>query len=361
MLHRHNRSERKTSTFARLARTFVSMTFISLFVLSVTFGIKYLSETGPVGNLAFLNQYISEDSKFGQVAGALTKKLEENTINTQATDANSEILSEIPPSNADEDKNPDYTTKNPAVGTDPTSTANMTQVDIKVSVFADSHNDVTNLTKALSMSNDENITTILHLGDLTNLGITEDLQQTFSTLSSSGMTFYAIPGDRDLWKTSGPQNFLSVFGDNRHSFAIEDSKFVVFDNSMNFTKISQENIDWFYKEIADADFVFLSQPLYHPSNKVMGVFEGEEIINVKSQADELLSAIRASNVKAVFAAEHHLSSETVDPVDPELMHYVVGAITSTINERPQSILQSPRFSILTIKPDGTYTVIEKVL
>ena len=130
---------------------------------------------------------------------------------------------------------------------------------------------------------------------------------------------------------------------------------------MNFSKISQEDINWFKEQVVEADFVFLSQPLYHPSNKVMGVFEGDEIVNVKKQGDELLSYIRSRDVKAIFAAEHHMSSETQDPQDKDLMHYVVGAITSTINEKPQTILQSPRFSILTIKGDGTYSVTEKIL
>lgn len=360
MLHKNSHTDKRSSTFARLARTFVSVTLISAFVLSVTFGIKYLSETGPIGNLAILNKYIPQDSRIGQVAGVLTKKIEQNTINITDPES-SYAIEELESDNTSNDSNPADPISNTNVSNQDATSASMTDEEINISIFADSHGDTSNLSKAVSMSNSEDVAFIVHLGDHTNLGTTEDLQTAYTSLSSSGKTFYAIPGDRDLWKTSGPQNFLDIFGNNKYVFTTDGSKFVVFDNSMNFSKIPADDMTWFKEQVADADFVFLSQPLYHPSNKVMGVFEGDEIVNVKKQGDELLSYIRSSDVKAIFAAEHHMSSETRDPQDKDLMHYVVGAITSTINEKPQTILQSPRFSILTVKGDGTYSVTEKIL
>ncbi len=362
MLRRRNlKSEHKRSAFGRLARSFVSLTLISVFVLSITFGVKFLAESSPTSQLATLNNYIPQDSKIGEVAGVLTKKIEENTIEVQEIEQNDESLDENTATGSVSQKFPNDPIKSQSVSTSLPASANMTESATRISIFADSHGDSLNMTKAITLAKESNSTTLLHLGDLTNLGLVDDLQKAYSELAASGMTFYAIPGDRDLWQTSGPQNFKSVFGETHYVFNIKDSKLVVFDNSMNFSNIPQQDLDWFFTQVPDADFVFLSQPLYHPSNKVMGNFEGEEIINVKKQANQMLDAIRDSEVKAVFAAEHHMSSETQDPVNEKLTHYVMGAITSTINERPQSILQTPRFSILTINQDGTYTVEEKVL
>ena len=175
-------------------------------------------------------------------------------------------------------------------------------------------------------------------------------------MDDSGLTYYALPGDRDLYDTVGQQAFLDVFGVNYHSVGIGGKKFVLLDNSANFTIVLGNLIDWFVREVADADFVLLSQPLYHPSNdKVMGVVDGEEDAAVRKQALELLDVIRASPVVAVVAGDHHMSSTSPDPVDTQLTHYVVGAITRERN------LQPPRFGVLTIFTDGDYEVKDVVL
>jgi predicted phosphodiesterase len=361
MLRRHNtKSEKKVSVFSRLARSVVSMVFIATFVLSVTYGIRFLSQSSPAGQLATLTNSLPQNSKFGEVAGILTQRLEENKLNELESD-----YSNQPPFKDQQtptaDVTPVDTTKSDTLSTSPPPSDNVKNNEMVLAVFADSHNDSHNMSLAIQRARDAQVEVIVHLGDHTNLGLVEDLQNAFTSLSSSGMTYYAVPGDRDLWKTSGPQNFKDIFGSNRHAFILDDSKFVVFDNSMNFSNIPQDDLDWFLKEVETADFVFLSQPLYHPSNKVMGNFEGEEIVNVKKQAQQMLDAIRNSNVKAVFAGEHHMSSETPDPQDPKLMHYVSGAVTRTINDRPQSILQTPRFSLLKLKADGVYEVSEIIL
>lgn len=362
MFKRHNaRSENKKSAFGRLARSFVSLSLISVFVLSIAFGVKFLAESSPTSQLASLNDYIPKDSKFGEVAGVLTKKIEENTIEVQEIEQNAEPEEEKTSADATTQETPDDPIKNTSLSINDPPSANMTDDEVIISIFADSHSDSQNVSKAVKLAKESNSTTIIHLGDHTNLGIENDLQKAYTDLASSGMTFYAIPGDRDLWQTSGPENFKSVFGETHYAFNLGESKIVVFDNSMNFSNIPQQDLDWFMSQVSDADFVFLSQPLYHPSNKVMGNFDGEEIVNVKKQASQMLSALRTSKVKAVFAAEHHMSSETPDPENANLMHYVIGALTSIINERPQSILQTPRFSILTIKADGTYSVTEQIL
>jgi len=44
-----------------------------------------------------------------------------------------------------------------------------------------------------------------------------------------------------------------------------------------------------------------------------------------------------------------------------LEHYVVGAVTDTVNEYPQNIIQTPRFSVLNLYEDGSYKVEEQVI
>ena len=362
MFRKHSYDSHKKPSFTkRLFRSGMSTVIISAFVLSVTYGVKFLSEKNPQLALYEYARTVPQDSKAGQVAGVLTEKYE-NYVQHAQDKASKAVEESSTGSIPNEDMNVVDPTKNDTVST------NTPEIDSKtnderfvVAIFADSHSDTDNLNKAISVAKSLNTDVILHLGDHTNLGIVPDLQKAKNTLELSGIKYYALPGDRDLWESTGPQNFIEVFGTNRHSFKLGEFKFVLLDNSRNFSRIPQEDVDWFSKEVTDASFVLLSQPLYHPSNKVMGIYDGEKIVAVRNQAEEILEMIRQSNVKAIISAEHHLSSETLDPIKPELVHYVVGAVTSEINDKPQAILQTSRISILELDSNGTFKIHEELL
>ena len=66
--------------------------------------------------------------------------------------------------------------------------------------------------------------------------------------------------------------------------------------------------------------------------------------------------IARTNIKAIIAGEHHRSSNLKDSVRPDLSHYVVGAVTSTVNDFPQSAIQSSRFSVLSIHEGKEYSM-----
>jgi hypothetical protein len=83
---------------------------------------------------------------------------------------------------------------------------------------------------------------------------------------------------------------------------------------------------------------------------------------VRDQGTAILALIRSeNNVKAIFAGEHHKSSELTDPSRSSLKHYVVGAVSNTVNDYPQNIIQTSRFSLLSVFEDRTYQVDDVVL
>ncbi|MEN9388942.1 MAG: hypothetical protein RLY61_26 [Candidatus Parcubacteria bacterium] len=362
MFKRHTYDKPKKPSFTkRMFRSSISTVIIASFVLSVTYGVKFLAEKNPRMALYEYTRSVPQDSKVGQVAGALTEKyetyLENNKASTKRTEA--DVSNNSTP---DDTSNTMDATKDAGVSNKVLDSDNKTNDEaFTIALFADSHLDTENLTKALNLTKEVHASSIIHLGDHTDLGLLPDLQKAKAILDESSITYYAIPGDRDLWETTGPANFIEVFGTNKHTFTLGRIKFVVLDNSRNFSKIPEEDVEWFKKEVVDASFVVLSQPIYHPSNKVMGNFEGENIVSVRAQADELLELIRQSNVKAIIAGDHHLSSEVLDPQKPELVHYVIGAITREINDKPQSILQTSRISILEVFANGTFKMREELL
>lgn len=225
------------------------------------------------------------------------------------------------------------------------------------------------------ISQDDDIEYLFLLGDLTGYGDTQSLSKIKEMLDSTGMTYYAIPGDHDLTESLGFTNFTQVFENNMHKIKVEDITFLMLDNSANFTEILSSDMTWFKNNVGSADFVFLSQPLYTEelnspfSSLYMGSTlekpEDEDMLErqsrVLAQRDELLKEIRESEIKAVVAGDHHKSSDQEDPEDADLSHHVVGAISGTVNELPQTLLQSPRFSVMTVFDDSTYELEEVLL
>ena len=250
------------------------------------------------------------------------------------------------------------------------------EIIFKVCIISDIHEDLENLNKASEKIKTSGCRYIFVIGDLTNYGDVESLTKVRDAISSIGVEYYALPGDHDLAESLSVENFNSVFGSNYHIMEYEDVTFMLVDNSANFTKIGSIQMDWIKNNIEKADFVILSQPLYveglnPPFNSIyMGsMTESPSSVDmekkqreVREQGKFLLDMIRKNkNVKAIIAGEHHRSSNIPDPVRSDLVHYVAGAITSTVNDFPQTAIQTPRFSVLSVYEEKKYSIEDVVI
>lgn len=228
---------------------------------------------------------------------------------------------------------------------------------LKVALLADSHTDNANLAQALKQVKADGVKTVFFLGDYSNVGTVAQLNEAKTVIDGSGIKYYSIPGDHDLWQTIGPKNFLDVFGSRYQTVSLSKAIFIMVDNSDNDRGVDSEQLSWLTAELdklkeGDLAFILISNPLYNTANfKVMG--ENNE--NIANQKDLLLSLIRNSKVKAVIAADSHLSSQSVDPQKPSLKHITIGALTNDRN------LQSPRYAHLTLYEDSTFAVKDKNL
>lgn len=337
-----SRRRRKTSILKRLARSFVAIVILTAFVLGVTYFVremyglnanKFARLAEPVSGRLGLNV-----EEAGEVAGEFIHRVSQTGINTE----DETVLK------GEEDVS--------RSGSENTSDVNDTPSMKVFALVADSGNDFENLRKATSKAKEHDVDYVVHLGDHSDWGDVESLAQSKAILDESGLPWYALPGDHDLGASVGLDNFLSVFGVNYEMLSVPGANIMLFDNSANFTLVDEARFAWFLNQVDDTDIVLLSQPLYHPTNeRVMGIFEGEEELDVRNQAKIMLSKIRKSDAKAVFGADQHVSSVNVDPEDRELSHIVVGALADSRN------LQTPRFTLLYVYDDGTYDIEEVVL
>ncbi len=338
-------------------RPFAAVVVLTAFILVITFAVRGLSQlstdtvlvrTKPL--LAKLNINL-ENNKVYQVVEKFAARLSDKNLAGNGTDKQSDKQSE------------ETLASEPTVGVDKNeqpqvagaSTTNNNTL-FKLAILADVHSDYPNLEKALDKTKSMGISKVFFLGDYTKLGLIEDLTAAKKIMDSYDIKYYSLAGDHDLWKSVGYDNFFEVFGAKKQSVTIEDVKFVFLDNGANYTVVDSENIEWFKKEVVDADFVVLSQPLYYPKlSKYMGKVNGEDVTEVMTQRNMLLEIIRNTDVKAVIAADFHTSDSVSDPVKSKLNHVLVGALTGERN------LQSPRFSVFKYFDDSSYELEDVVL
>lgn len=227
---------------------------------------------------------------------------------------------------------------------------------IKFLLITDTHSDNDNLQKAINQARQTypDLSFIIGLGDYSTVGILTELKEAKVELDRSGLRYFLIAGDHDLWdgrdKQKDPgENYKQVFGPLYQSFTLNNFKFLLLDNSDNYKGISKEQQDWITdqlekskKEGVSGVFVFIHEPLYHPSSDH---FMGRVEKDLKQQAQSLIFQLKAFGVKKIFSGDIHYFSEYEEPVT-KLSMVTVGAVSGERNP------QIPRFAVVTVFADG---------
>ena len=355
--HKTKSKSSSANPFVRFIRSVLSVVVLTALVLGVTLGAKELYAVdsvrfGKISSSLLAKIHVNVDEgQIGEVAGKFAERISQ-------TNLGSGVSSSRPEGEAD---------KSVYAGKDAVA---------EIAIMSDIHDDAANLNIALEKIRERGIENVFILGDVTGYGDVSSLTKIKDILEGSGVEYFVLPGDHDLADSLDAGNFTSVFGQEYGEVDISGYNFVYFNNAANYTVINPPAISWIEKELPGADFFLLSQPLNtegltpYFNNIYMGssngevtdvsLFEKQEA--VRSQGELLLSLVRDSpDMKALIAGDHHISSSLVDSKRSSLMHYVVGAITSSLNDYPQKALQSSRFSILSIYQDGSYEVSDIIL
>lgn len=227
-------------------------------------------------------------------------------------------------------------------------------------LIADSHKDNIDLQKAISQAKlmHPDLPFIIGLGDYSDVGTVQELNNAKKELDSSGLRYFLIPGDHDLWDSrnrslKATANFVQVFGPTYQSFTYQNYRFLLLDNSDDYLGFSETQLNWITDELEKARidsikgiFVFVHEPLFHPSSDhVMGKVEKD----LKRQARNLIFQLKGAGVKKIFAGDTHYFSEYSQP-ETNLSMVTVGA--ATIERNPQA----PRFAIVTVYEDGSLSI-----
>lgn len=347
---------RKKGPVARIIRSILSIVVLSTLVLSITLIIKELSSFNS--------------DKFASGVGYVLQKVN--------IDINEDALSDFL-------SNTFYGIMGVKIGTNSSrgsvidngassdSTGEKKEL-FKIALMSDVHEDLGNLATAIYKAKEMGVSKLFILGDLTNYGDTDSLAKVKEVLDGEKIDYVVIPGDHDIAQSTDVSNFKKVFGSDYQLLDISGVKFLFINNSANFTKMDTAQIAWIENNIKDSDFVLMSQPLYTKGIQSLFNINFEKMYmgslredvtdpdlkekqeTVRSQGISLLDLIRKStNVRAVFAGDHHRSSVVKDEQRSDLNHYVIGAITGVLtSEYSQKILDHSQFTILTVYSDKTF-------
>lgn len=229
-------------------------------------------------------------------------------------------------------------------------------------IIGDSHSDTKYLTKALEQAKMAypDLSFILGVGDYSEVGTAGELENAKAAFDSSGLRYFLVPGDHDLWdarnqKLDPVSNFNQVFGPEYQSFANSNFHFILIYNSDNYSGLSENQFKWLNSELTKATvegikgiFIFLHEPLYHPSSDhIMGRIEGK----LKEQAKGLILTFKNAGVKAVVAGDTHYFSRYREP-ETGIFMTTIGAITSQRN------VQTPRYAIGEVLEDGNLRILD---
>ena len=346
--HKDKPKRRKRGGFS-LIRTFISLTMICLLSLGVYSAYRSFSGIDPmkVDPQTALHSLLSSQSTLDAIGGLLSfspKKLIPDSV--PLSNGLSMSSSSAPSVQA-------ASSSQPAVKSTPKPS-----LDFTFAVMSDSHNDLDDLKKALAQSKAGGAQFVIGLGDYTDVGTIVELTNTKKQFDASGMTYYSIPGDHDLWdsRTKGfdPLTYYhSVFGANYQSFTFRNVEFLMMDNSDNYTGISTKEgqfIDDTLNKLSSSkpklSLAFVSTPLYHPSSDH---YMGKVTPALTQQASDLAHKLKTRGFSEVFAGDTHFYSHYTDPKE-DMSMTAIGAITRDRN------IQAPRFVMVDVYTDGSYNI-----
>jgi len=222
-------------------------------------------------------------------------------------------------------------------------------------LVSDSHLNNNGLARALEIAKQDGVTRVFGLGDSTNYGEIEKLQQAKSVFDNSGVSYQVLSGDHDLANSrdlglSAKNNYLSVFGKTPTELTESGVQFVVVDNSDIYTGIDDE--DWFeIKNVLLSSpprlrFVLAHKTPYNPdTTHIMG--NGNEEVTV--QAKQLLYLVENSKVNEFFSGDLHHFARYSSPNDGVRITSV-GALATEKN------FQGPNFVMVKVFENYTYEV-----
>jgi len=213
---------------------------------------------------------------------------------------------------------------------------------LKFGVMADIHLDWEEWAKFLKIAKDRGEQMVIVAGDLTSVGKLEELVAAKKVLDESGMKYYVIPGNHDLWTGDRQQKqlFNQVFGSDYQSFKMSGHKFILINNG-GVNGLGEIQYQWLEREVVECRVVNCVVVMHIPLNhSFSGHVMGEGNPQVAAEGQQIITWLVENRVAEIITGHlHYATSYELDGFRTN----IVGAISRSRNN------QTPRYTELVIE------------
>lgn len=183
--------------------------------------------------------------------------------------------------------------------------------------MADIHSDLESLQKALRIAKDDDVNMVIVAGDLTNVGKKSELADIKKLFDESGVEYYAVPGNHDLWyqRQTKVDIWNQVF--DKSFFTIREGgvKYILVNNGDwefgigGITESGKNQGSWFKGELEECKKIYCLVVAHEPFNHPTSVHVmGEESAKTATEAAKLVGLMVDSGVKEAIVGHLHYSS-----------------------------------------------------
>lgn len=352
----HNNQKKRSFLPLTIIRLFISLILFLILGVALIQALKYFSGSG-VENDPFakaINEFPADPR--GAIKGLLTS---EETVKTIVS-----VLSFNPvkdfklPLGVNQSEDSQHTSR---------PLTNKTNPIFKFALVADSHNNNADLARALEQAKTLGAKFVIGLGDFTDVGTIEDLKEAKKVFDETGLPYYVIPGDHDLWDSRDKgkiavSSFSEVFGMPYQAFSDSEIRFILLYNSDNYNGIGDLQMLWLSEELErqnknkpKAIYVFLHEPLVHPtSDQVMGSPKktdpsASEAAKIQDQGKQLLNLFQKAKIAGIFTGDIHAFTTYTD-MSSKINMATIGSLSKEKNTKV------PSFAIVDVYDDGSYNI-----
>ena len=132
-------------------------------------------------------------------------------------------------------------------------------------IISDSHIDYSTLEEAVThINNDKEILFVIHLGDMTDCGLSKEYQWTNEKMLKLNIPYIMVIGNHD-YRSNGKLIYNEKYGPSSFTFTFNKTKFVCFDDVVWENNNTYPDFEWLEKSLSDNDrynqtFVFSHIP-----------------------------------------------------------------------------------------------------
>ena len=182
-----------------------------------------------------------------------------------------------------------------------------------IAIISDTHDYYDGLEKQISYinSNYENYDFVIVTGDITNVGLASEFQQTKKRLDKLKVPYITTSGNHDLL-IDGEKIYNELFGKDTYAFVYKDTKYILYNNNNWESSAQSPDFTWLEKELKSnqsSNLIVLSHVAPNDTDRFnkSDINFTRDLIN-KHGVDYYINGHNHNHAEGLFGDANHLTA-----------------------------------------------------